>query len=129
MLLLQEEALLKLLNERMNPYLAAIQSGDLQLLYQKSDGSYGVTHGQLADAALGEVPVVNKPEPEQPTEELPMEGTEMPPEDPEADEPSEEEPEDSGLSDLPEVLDPDVILPDPNEDMEEPAEEPLAPAA
>lgn len=129
MLLLQEEALLKLLNERMNPYLAEIQASDLQLLYKKSDGSYGVTHGELADAALGEVPVVNKPEPEQPTEELPMEGTEMPPEAPEADEPSEEEPEDSGLSDLPEVLDPDVILPDPNEDMEEPAEEPLAPAA
>jgi len=134
MLVLREEPLLKLLNERINPYLADIQSSDLQLLYQKSDGSYGVTNGELADAAMGEAPAVTEPEPETtPDEPIPGEPN-VPPEEPEEGSPEERpelgEDEPAGdLSDLPEILDPDLVLPDPGaEEYEDSAQEPVAPA-
>lgn len=50
---LDETELLKVLNDKMNPYLRDIESGDLQLVYRKSDGSFGVTNGTLADSKMG----------------------------------------------------------------------------
>lgn len=71
MVLPQQKQLLELLNGGMNPYLDDIQSSDLQMLYQKGDGSFGVTKGELADPAMGEPPV-KAPEPENPTEPAPL---------------------------------------------------------
>ena len=137
--------LLTLLNGGLNPYLDEIKASDLQLLYKKSDGSYGVTNGTLADAAMGVPPVV-EPEPEDPEvpadPEIPVDpenpldpevpvdpeppadpevpvGPELPTEEP-GEDPSLEEP--GGLEDLPQVLDPEVVLPDPDV-KDEPAEE------
>lgn len=138
MVLPVQEDLLALLNGGMNPYLDTIQASDLQLLFKKSDGSFGVTNGSLADPAMGVPPVV-EPEPEVPVvPEIPTEPVdpEVPfdpgmPEEPEVpadpELPPEEMPEPpgdtpDGLEDLPQVLDPEVVLPDPNQP-EEPAQE------
>lgn len=141
MVLPVQNDLLTLLNGGLNPYLDEIKASDLQLLYKKSDGSYGVTNGTLADAAMGVPPVVeSEPEdPEEPVEpEIPLDpenpmDPEMPvepeapvdpetPVDPEL--PTEEAgdlpiEEPGGLEDLPQVLDPEAVLPDPNEPAEE----------
>ena len=50
-----EDELLVILNDGINPYLDQIQSSDLQLMYKKSDGSYGVTNATLADPKMGRV--------------------------------------------------------------------------
>ena len=50
-----EDELLVILNDGINPYVDDIQSSDLQLMYKKSDGSYGVTNAQLADPKMGRV--------------------------------------------------------------------------
>ena len=66
-----ESALLAILNDGMNPYLDKIQSSDLELLYRKSGGGYGVTNGTLADPNLAYAPRP-KPDPEpEPDPELP----------------------------------------------------------
>ncbi|MGE4276201.1 MAG: LCP family protein [Lawsonibacter sp.] len=52
---LDETELLEVLNDGMNPYLREIQASDLQLVYRKSNGSFGVTNGTLADAKMGQV--------------------------------------------------------------------------
>ena len=66
-----ESELLEILNDGMNPYLDKIQSSDLELLYRKSGGGYGVTNGTLADPNLAYAPRP-KPDPEpEPDPELP----------------------------------------------------------
>ena len=73
MVLPVEKDLLKILNEGMNPYVDQIQSSDLELLYRKSGGGYGVTNGTLADSSLAYAPKPKpdpKPDPE-PDEEDP----------------------------------------------------------
>lgn len=64
-----EDELLALLNDGFNPYVSPIKASDLQLMYQKSNGGYGVTNGVLADPSMGNayVPPV-KPQPETPEE-------------------------------------------------------------
>ncbi|MGI5963459.1 MAG: LCP family protein [Lawsonibacter sp.] len=71
-----EDELLEILNSGMNPYVDEIQSSDLQLIYKKSNGSYGVTNGELADPKMGRVPSsgsssTTKPEEEGETPILP----------------------------------------------------------
>ena len=74
MVLPNQDELLELLNDGINPYVDDIQASDLQLLYQKSDGSFGVTNGTLADPSMGRAYVAQKPDPEQPEEpEVPIE--------------------------------------------------------
>lgn len=48
----QEEELLKVLNDGIDPYLNEIRSSDLQLMYKRSGGGFGVTNGTLADPAM-----------------------------------------------------------------------------
>ena len=50
-----ESELLEILNSGINPYQDEIRSSDLQLMYKKSDGSYGVTNATLADPKMGRV--------------------------------------------------------------------------
>lgn len=69
-----EDELLEILNDGINPYVNDIQSSDLQLMYKKSDGSFGVTNGTLADPSMGRAQVSTNPQPEQPEEpEVPIE--------------------------------------------------------
>ena len=138
---LSGDSILKIVNDGMNPYLRDIEKGDLQLVYQKSDGSFGVTNAQPADPEMSKVPVVEKPEPEEPVVEDPaapeVPGTEepVPPEGPggettppegeqppaeggqTGEEPGEtpggEEPS-SPIEDIGTIMDPDLVLPDPN---------------
>ncbi len=72
MVTLDEGGMLKILNAGMNPYLRDIQASDLQLVYRKSNGSFGVTNATLADERMGQVPV-SKPEPETEEPEVPEE--------------------------------------------------------
>ena len=51
---LDETELLAILNDGMNPYLRDIEASDLQLVYRKSNGSFGVTNGTLADERMGQ---------------------------------------------------------------------------
>ena len=68
----QEREMLELLNSGLNPYQDDIKSSDLQLMYKKSGGGFGVTNGELADPSVAEVPVVTVPEdPDDPDEEDP----------------------------------------------------------
>lgn len=65
----QEKELLAILNDGINPYLDEIKSSDLQLMYKKSGGGFGVTNGTLADPAVASVPVTPKPaKPDDPEE-------------------------------------------------------------
>ena len=139
---LDADKILSIVNDGMNPYLRDITKNDLQLVYQKSDGSFGVTNAQLADPEMGKVPVVAAPEPEQPAEPEPepeQPGTEPPVEEPGTEEPAapeepggesvppeggeptgetpgavtgEEEPSDP-VEDIGSIMDPEQILPDP----------------
>lgn len=59
---IQEKAMLKLLNNGINPYQDDIKSSDLQLMYKRSDGGFGVTNGALADPSVAQAPVVPRPE-------------------------------------------------------------------
>lgn len=70
-----ESELLEILNDGMNPYLDQIQSSDLELLYRKSGGGYGVTNGTLADPNLAYAPRPKpQPDPEpEPDPEVPEE--------------------------------------------------------
>lgn len=51
---LDETELLTILNGGMNPYLRGIEASDLRLVYRKSNGSFGVTNGTLADERMGQ---------------------------------------------------------------------------
>ena len=61
----QEKEMLALLNDGINPYLDEIKSSDLQLMYKKSGGGFGVTNGTLADPAVATPPA---PKPAKPDE-------------------------------------------------------------
>ena len=58
----QEKQMLELLNSGVNPYQDDIQSSDLQLMYRKPGGGFGVTNGELADPKVAQVPVAAQPE-------------------------------------------------------------------
>ena len=51
--LVKQDELLELLNDGFNPYQGVIGEDDLQLMYRRSGGGYGVTNGTLADPAVG----------------------------------------------------------------------------
>ena len=53
MVTLDGKGILEIVNNGMNPYLEEIELDDLELIYKKSDGSFGVTNGTLADAKMG----------------------------------------------------------------------------
>ena len=83
--------MLELLNGGLNPYLDEIKSSDLQLMYRKSGGGFGVTNGKLADPAVANPPAPKPAEPD------------------ESDEPTVTDPEDPG-----EITDPGTAT-DPGE--------------
>ncbi len=103
--LAREEELLELLNDGLNPYLDEIRSSDLQLMYKKRGGGYGVTNGTLADPAVAQV-YVPKPQPEEPDE---PDG----PEDPGTADSSGTVPGDIG------DIDPGDVFPDPSPDIQD----------
>lgn len=117
----QEKDMLELLNGGLNPYLDEIKSSDLQLMYRKSGGGFGVTNGKLADPAVANVPAPKPVEPDEP-DELPVTDPEDPGEvtdpgtvtDPgEATDPGTgAEPGDIG------AIDPGDIFPDPSPDIQ-----------
>lgn len=76
----QEKDMLELLNAGLNPYLDEIKSSDLQLMYKKSGGGFGVTNTTLADPAVANVPAPKPAEPDEPDE--PDEPVVVGPEDP-----------------------------------------------
>jgi len=94
MITLDETELLEILNGTMNPYYEEIQASDLQLLYRKSDGTFGVTNGVLADEKMGQVQASSKPSTSSGEKEQPEEPVEQPeePEDPEGGQELPEEP-------------------------------------
>ena len=131
----QEKELLELLNDGINPYLDEIRSSDLQLMYQKSNGAFGVTNGTLADPAVGRVYVAPKPKPEEPDsseepgdssgEENPdastppdSSGEETPPPGDASEPGGTEEP--GAVTDPPDIgeIDPGVVFPDPSTDIQ-----------
>ncbi len=74
---LDGEEMVKLVNEKMNPYTRQIKLSDLELLYRNANGSFGVTSGTLADAGFSRPYVPqSKPKPEEPDEpDVPPEDT------------------------------------------------------
>ena len=105
MVTLNGEEILEIVNSGMNPYQRDITMDDLELIYKKADGSYGVTRGQLADPKMGAVPVVQKPVEQKPAEpEAPVEEPGEQTQEPVVEEPGMENPgtEDPGAS-APEV--------------------------
>lgn len=62
----REKELLELLNDGINPYLDEIKSSDLQLMYRKPGGGFGVTNAALADPAVANVPAPKPAEPDGP---------------------------------------------------------------
>ena len=114
----QEKELLEVLNDGINPYLDEIKSSDLQLMYRKSGGGFGVTNGTLADPAVATPPVSRPAEPDEPDE---------------PDDPAASDPDDSGSADDPGettdpgtgvepgdigAIDPDDIFPDLSPDIQ-----------
>ena len=67
----QEKQMLELLNAGMNPYQDEIRGSDLQLMYKKSGGGFGVTNGTLADPAVAVVQPSKPDEPDDPDEDDP----------------------------------------------------------
>lgn len=57
----QEKNMLELLNSGVNPYQDDIRSSDLQLMYRKSGGGFGVTNAELADPQVAQVYVAPPP--------------------------------------------------------------------
>ncbi len=137
----QQDELLELLNDGINPYLDDIQASDLQLMYQKSGGGFGVTNATLADPSVAQVYVAPKPvepdepdEPDNPDDPDPSGSSENPGgEDPGGEDPGGEDPgadpgqEDPGgstqpgeVTDPPDIgsIDPGVVFPDPSPDIQ-----------
>ncbi len=113
-----QDELLEILNDGVNPYLDEIKSSDLQLMYKKSGGGFGVTNGTLADPAVATPPVSRPAEPDEPDE---------------PDDPAASDPDDSGSADDPGettdpgtgvepgdigAIDPDDIFPDLSPDIQ-----------
>lgn len=105
----REKELLELVNGGLNPYVDEIRSSDLQLMYRKSGGGFGVTNAVLADPAVAEPPAPPRTQPEEPDDGEP--GAEEPgsPSGP------EEGQEPGNIGDI----DPGVIFPDPTPDVPE----------
>lgn len=122
----RQDELLEVLNSGLNPYLDEIRASDLQLIYQKRGGGYGVTNAVLADPAMGRAPAAVQPEkpkepdppiqsdspdqsgqPEPPDQSSAGDGTEAPPD-------GEAEPEPPGDSSQTGTvtIDPSDIFPD-----------------
>ena len=79
--LAREDELLELLNGGLNPYQGEIGSDDLQLMYRKSGGGYGVTNATLADPAVGRAQAPSVPkdkEDDPPWEDGPTDENEPP---------------------------------------------------
>lgn len=74
MVVANESELLELLNDGINPYVNDIQSSDLQLMYVKSNGGFGVTNATLADPSMGYVYVAPDPVPDDTQTEQPTQG-------------------------------------------------------
>ena len=68
MVVAQQDELLALLNGGLNPYPKDIQASDLQLMYIKSGGGFGVTNAVLADSAMGYSQPVQPPAQDEPDE-------------------------------------------------------------
>ena len=85
----QQSEMLELLNSGLNPYLDDIKSSDLQLMYKKSGGGFGVTNATLLDAAVAVPPAPSTTETEDPeeTEDPDDPGTVTDPENPGGDDP------------------------------------------
>lgn len=66
MVVADQDELLELLNSGLNPYQADIQASDLQLMYKKSGGGFGVTNASLADKAMGQAAAAVPPQEEDP---------------------------------------------------------------
>ena len=49
LVVVQQKAMLELLNNGINPYVDEIKAGDLQLMYRKSGGGFGVTNASMLD--------------------------------------------------------------------------------
>ena len=64
----QQSEMLELLNSGINPYQDEIKASDLQLMYKKSGGGFGVTNGTLADPAAANRPAPKPAEPDEPDE-------------------------------------------------------------
>ena len=106
----RQSELLELLNDGLNPYVDEIKSSDLQLMYRKSGGGFGVTNAALLDAQVGIPPA--------PKEEEPEEDQDPPEEDPDQ--------EDPGAGQNPEEQDPGEQNPgeqDPGGTAENPPEQ------
>lgn len=58
----RQDELLELLNDGLNPYLDVIGEDDLQLMYKKSGGGFGVTNAALLDPAVGQRPAPAQPQ-------------------------------------------------------------------
>ncbi|MCI9156007.1 MAG: LCP family protein [Lawsonibacter sp.] len=119
-----QDELLELLNDGVNPYVDEIKASDLQLMYQRSGGGFGVTNGKLADPAVARVYVAPKPaEPDEPDEpdssgepagdpDVPS-GEEMP-EEPDPEGPGDvSQPGEPSEPENPATIDPADIFPDP----------------
>ena len=145
MVVAQQDELLELLNSGLNPYVDDIQASDLQLMYVKSGGGFGVTNAALADPAMGQAPAappVTTPEeepevpiepetpdePENPLEPVDPENPDEPeqPDNPDENGEGEEQPpdtpEENGQSGESEeqnggltAIDPGDIFPEPNQ--------------
>ncbi len=111
----REKELLELLNAGLNPYLDEIKSSDLQLMYKKSGGGFGVTNGTLADPAVASRPAPKPEEPDDPAATSPEDpGTVTAPgttADPGTASDSGTTPGDIG------AIDPGDIFPDPSPDI------------
>ncbi len=68
MVVARQDELLELLNDGLNPYVDEIMASDLQLIYKKSGGGFGVTNASLADPALSQAPISRPKEPDRPDE-------------------------------------------------------------
>ena len=58
----RQDELLALLNDGLNPYLDEIGADDLQLMYRKRGGGFGVTNAALLDPAVGQPPAPVQPQ-------------------------------------------------------------------
>ena len=136
---LDVDGLLEIVNAGMNPYTREITREDVEIVVRRSDGTFTVTSGELAEGiASSAAPAAPKPEPvPEPVPEEPVEGEVTDPEEigegeipeegetpAEGEEPAEEEvpaePEQSEEPELPGQ--PEPILPAPEQSTEEPAE-------
>lgn len=107
----RQDELLELLNDGINPYQEAIGDDDLQLMYRKRGGGFGVTNASLLDPAVGQAPA-----PSQPSQDSP--DSSQAPDDPSGGQdnpdPDETDTPPGGIG----SIDPSDIFPDPSPDIQ-----------